>query len=146
MTFPDATSSAAATAPMDAEEARIRRLVADAQKHQFDVAELMKLHRDDAVITNMAGRRVFGKQAFEEAMRQAMASPLQHVPAELEVDRVQFLAPDCAIAFCTKTVHDQRAAPDRTALPASVGMTSYVVVRQAGAWVIAAAQTTPLSR
>lgn len=135
------TSPAATT-----EEAAIRRLVADAQKHQFDVAELMKLHHDDVVITNMAGRRVFGKQAFAEAMTRAMASPLQHVPTEVDVDRVQFLSAECAIAFCTKTVHDQRPDADKTALPASVGMMSYVCVRQAGGWAIAAAQTTPVAR
>jgi uncharacterized protein (TIGR02246 family) len=135
------TSPAATT-----EEAAIRRLVADAQKHQFDVAELMKLHHDDVVITNMAGRRVFGKQAFAEAMARAMASPLQHVPTDVDVDRVQFLSADCAIAFCTKTVHDQRPGADKTALPASVGMMSYVCVRQAGGWAIAAAQTTPVAR
>jgi len=146
MTFPDAPITAAETAPTNAEEARIRRLVADAQKHQFDVDELMKLHHDDVVITNMAGRRVFGKQAFAQAMKQAIASPLQHVPTEVEVQSVRFLTPDCAIAFCTKTVLDQRPAPDRTALPASVGMMSYVLVRQADGWLIAAAQTTPVAR
>lgn len=129
----------------DAKEAEIRRLVADAQKHQFDVVELMKLHHDDVVITNMAGRRVFGKAAFTEAMTRAMASSLQHVPTETAVDRLQFLSPDCAIVFCTKTVHDQRASPEQTPLPASVGMMSYVVVRKGDGWVIAAAQTTPVA-
>lgn len=144
MTAPAATATV--TAGTAADEAMIRELVAGAQKHQFDVDELMKLHHEDAVITNMAGRRVFGRQAFAEAMSQAMASSLRHVPTEVEVDRMRFLSPDCAIVWCTKTVHDQRPEPDKPALPASVGMMSYVVVRQAGAWLIAAAQTTPLAR
>jgi uncharacterized protein (TIGR02246 family) len=133
-------------APTAADEAAIRRLVADAQKHQFDVAELMKLHHDDVTITNMAGRRVFGKPAFEQAMAQALASPLRQVPTEVVVDRVQFLSADCAIAFCTKTVHDERPGLDQPALPASVGMMSCVCIRQAGGWAIAAAQTTPVAR
>jgi uncharacterized protein (TIGR02246 family) len=139
------TSTTTSTLRMDAEEAEIRRLVADAQKHQFDVVELMKLHHDDVVITNMAGRRVFGKQAFTEAMTRAMASSLQHVPTETAIDRLHFLSSDAAIVFCTKTVHDQRAASEKAPLPASVGMMSYVVVRKDDGWVIAAAQTTPVA-
>jgi uncharacterized protein (TIGR02246 family) len=98
---------------MSPQEAQVRRLVADAQEYQFDVAELMKLHDDDAVIVNMAGRRLFGRPAFEEAMQQALASPLQHVPTATVVDRVRFLTPDCAVVSCTKTVYDHRSAADR---------------------------------
>ncbi|MDR7297880.1 uncharacterized protein (TIGR02246 family) [Pelomonas aquatica] len=130
---------------MSPQEAQIHQLVADAQKYQFDVAELMKLHVDDAVIVNMAGRRLFGKQAFEAAMSQALASPLQHVPTTTVTDRVRFVTPDCAVVSCTKTVHDQRADADRSALPGRIGMMTYVVVRQGGGWVIASAQTTPLA-
>jgi uncharacterized protein (TIGR02246 family) len=127
-------------------EAEIRQLVADAQKYQFDVAELMKLHDDDVVIINMAGRRLFGKPAFEQAMQQALASALQHVPTVIHVDRVHFLAPGCAVVSCTKAVHDQRPEADRTALPGSVGMTTYVVVRKGDdGWAIASAQTTPVA-
>lgn len=125
------------------QEVRIRQLIADAQEHQFDVTELMKLHHDDAVIVNMAGRRLFGKADFEQAMKQALSSDLRHVPAVMTVDRVLFLGPDCAVVSCTKTVQDRRPAADRAALPGSVGMTTYVVVREGDAWVIASAQTTP---
>lgn len=127
------------------DEGEIRQLIADAQERQFDVTELMKLHDDDAVIVNMAGRRVFGKGAFEEAMRQALSSALRHVPTVTVVDRVRFLTPDCAVVSCTKTVHDQRQASDKTALPGSVGMMTCVVVRKRDGWVIASAQTTPLA-
>jgi uncharacterized protein (TIGR02246 family) len=127
------------------QEAEIRQLIADAQKHQFDVTELMKLHDDDAVIINMAGRRLFGWKAFEEAMKQALSSPLQHVPTVTDIDRVHFLTPSCAVVSCTKTVHDHRPAAQKTALPGSVGMMTYVVVQKASRWLIASAQTTPLA-
>lgn len=130
---------------MDAEEAAIRRLVAEAQKHQFDVAQLMALHDDDVVVTNMAGRRVVGKKAFADAMEKALSSALRHVPATTEVDSVRFLSPDCALVACTKTVHDERPAAEKTRLPASVGVMTYVVVRKGGRWVIASAQTTPVA-
>lgn len=126
------------------QEAEIRQLIADAQKYQFDVPQLMKLHDDDAVIVNMAGRRLFGKTAFEAAMKQALSSALQHVPTVTVIDRVHFLTPDCAVVSCTKTVHDHRPAADKTALPGSVGMMTYVVLRKGDGWVIASAQTTPL--
>jgi uncharacterized protein (TIGR02246 family) len=130
---------------MSPQEAEIRQLIADAQKYQFDVPQLMKLHDDEVVIVNMAGRRLFGKAAFEEAMKQALSSALQHVPTVTEIDRVHILAPGCAVVSCTKTVHDQRPAGDRTPLPGSVGMMTCVVVRRGDAWVIASAQTTPLA-
>src|SRR5688572_16239936 len=98
---------------MDAEEAAIRGLVADAQKHQFNVAQLMALHYDDVIVTNMAGRRVVGKKAFADAMETALSSALRHVPTTTEVDSVRFLSPDCAIVACTKTVHDERPAAER---------------------------------
>ena len=131
---------------MSPQEAQIHRLIADAQQYQFDVARLMQLHDDDAVIINMAGRRLFGKPAFEAAMQQALSSALRHVPTTTVLDRVRFLTPDCAIVSCTKTVHDRRPDADSSALPGSVGMTTYVVVRQGEGWVIASAQTTPLAK
>ncbi|WP_140626770.1 YybH family protein [Methylibium rhizosphaerae] len=131
---------------MSPEETEIRRLIADAQQHQFNVAELMELHDDDAVVINMAGRRLFGKPAFREAMEQALASSLQHVPTVTEIDRVYFVAPGCAVVSCTKTVLDQRPQAEQTALPGSVGLMTYVLVQKQGRWVIASAQTTPLVR
>jgi uncharacterized protein (TIGR02246 family) len=125
------------------QEAQIRQLIADAQKYQFDVTELMKLHDDDAVIVNMAGRRLFGKRAFEGAMKRALSSALQHVPTVTVIDRLHFLTPGCAVVSCTKTVHDHRPVDDKAALPGSVGMTTYVVVQKGDGWVIASAQTTP---
>jgi uncharacterized protein (TIGR02246 family) len=131
--------------PQASAEGEIRQLIADAQKHQFDVAELLKLHDDEVVIVNMAGRRVFGKAAFAEAMTQALSSPLQRVPATLEVDRVQFLSADSALVSCRKTVHDLRTAAERSPLPGSAGVTSYLVLRRKGRWVIALAQTTAVT-
>lgn len=131
---------------MSPEETEIRRLVAAAQQHQFNVDELMQLHDDDAVVINMAGRRLFGRQAFREAMEQALSSSLQHVPTVTEVDRVHFVAPGCAVVSCTKTVHDQRPAAEKTTLPGSVGLMTYVLVQKQGRWVIASAQTTPVAR
>jgi uncharacterized protein (TIGR02246 family) len=93
----------------------------------------------------MAGRRLFGRPAFEEAMQQALASPLQHVPTATVVDRVRFLTPDCAVVSCTKTVYDHRSAADRDDLPGRVGVMTYVVLRKGDGWVIASAQTTPLA-
>lgn len=131
---------------MSPEETEIRRLVAAAQQHQFNVDELMQLHDDDAVVINMAGRRLFGRQAFREAMEQALSSSLQHVPTVTEIDRVHFVAPGCAVVSCTKTVHDQRPAAEKTTLPGSVCLMTYVLVQKQGRWVIASAQTTPVAR
>jgi uncharacterized protein (TIGR02246 family) len=130
---------------MSPQEVEIRQLVAAAQAHQFDVAGLMALHDDEAVVINMVGRRVFGKPAFEAVMQQALSSALRQVPTTTEIDRVRFLTPDCALVSCTKTVHDQRAQAEAQPLPGRVGLMTYVVVRRDQGWVIASAQTTPLA-
>ncbi len=121
----------------------ICRVVADAEELQSDVDPLVALHTPDAVIVNIAGRRVLGRDAFEEAMRAALASSLALVTTHVSVDDVRFVTPDVAIVSATKRVHDEREAPDNFELP-TVGTLTYVMVRESDAWRIALAQTTPV--
>lgn len=131
------------TAVTDSDRRALRDLVTRAQESQDDVSALMALHTPDAVVVNVAGRRVLGREAFREAMAAALASPLSHVRTTLEVLDIRFPATDVAVVSCAKTVHDGRADADRsTALPAT-GALTYVMVRSAGAWRVALAQTTP---
>ncbi|MEU9899560.1 hypothetical protein ACIBCS_11145 [Streptomyces phaeochromogenes] len=52
----------------------IRELVARSQEAQTDPEVLPALHTSDLVLINLAGRRVFGREAFESAMTAALAS------------------------------------------------------------------------
>ncbi|MEU9955905.1 SgcJ/EcaC family oxidoreductase [Streptomyces sp. NPDC050982] len=134
-----------ALSAQDTDERRIRELVARSQEAQTDAEVLPALHTSDLVLINLAGRRVFGREAFASAMTAALASPLRDVRTTLEVDDIRFVRPDVAIVSLTKTVHDER--PDTqgpSGFPARGAMT-YVLTRDEDEdWHIALAQTTPI--
>ena len=132
--------------PGDAAREAVVRVVADAERLQSDVDGFTGLLTDDVVIVNFGGRRVQGRDAVHQAMRQALASPLADVATTQQVEDVRFLRPDVAIVDCVKYVHDGRdpAAPG-TAPLRDRGMLTFVLVEQGGEWRIAAAQTTPVA-
>lgn len=51
----------------EADGRAIREVVSKAQKLQNNTSALMELHHPDVVIVNLAGRRVLGREAFNEA-------------------------------------------------------------------------------
>lgn len=135
-------------ASQDVERATIQRTAADAERHQSDVEPFIALHTPDAIIVNIAGRRVLGTEAISQAMSQALATPLAKVVTRSEIDDVRFVRPDVAIVSSTKEVHDERdpssEGGDGGSL-ASAGRLTYVMVKNDDAWRIALAQTTPIA-
>ena len=125
------------------DEDAIRALVQLATDAQNDPDRLIPLHSPDAVIVNFFGRRVLGRDAFEQAMRSALASPLRDVRTEVEIVDLRHVTESVVLVSCIKTVHDERGdgADD---LPASAGALTYVVTRSDDSWQIALAQTTPI--
>ena len=125
----------------DADEREVRAVVARADAGQVEPTALIPLHAPDAVVVNIAGRRVLGRDAFAAAMAAALESPLRDVRTSVEVVDVRFPGSDVAVASCVKTVHDERADADAAPL---TGALTYVLVRTPpAAWHIALAQTTP---
>ncbi|WP_017595506.1 SgcJ/EcaC family oxidoreductase [Nocardiopsis potens] len=138
------TNTNSALSGRDLDEARIRELVARSQEAQTDPGALPALHTDGAVVVNIAGRRLFGREAFASAMAEALASPLKDVRTTLEVEDIRFATPDTAVVSLVKTVHDERPeARGASGFPAK-GAMSYVLTRDGGDWRIALAQTTPI--
>lgn len=139
------TESTISDIPQTDDEA-IRHTIGEAERHQNDVEPFLALHTEATVIVNIAGRRVLGRDALRAAMTAAVASPLADVTTKIEVVDIRFVAPDVAVVSCIKRVTDGR---DRDARPAgaadlpAAGTLTYVLVRDAGAWRIALAQTTP---
>jgi uncharacterized protein (TIGR02246 family) len=127
-----------------ADDVALRALVADLQRYQSDVEPFLALHAADAIIVNIAGRRVAGTSEIRTAMEAALASPLAQVVTTLDVDDIRLVDPDVAIISCTKHVHDEREGADRAALPQQ-GRLTYVAVRGVQGWQVASAQTTPVA-
>jgi uncharacterized protein (TIGR02246 family) len=122
----------------------ISDLVTAAVRHQSDPEPFLELHTDDAIIVNIAGRRVLGRADLAAAMRSAMASPLADVTTTVDIDDIRFLRPDVALVSCTKHVNDARSEPGDELPPA--GAMSYIVINSGDGWRIALAQTTPMRR
>lgn len=126
----------------------VRMTVAEAEKHQSDVDEFVALHANDAIIVNLAGRRVFGREAIHQAMQQGLESEMAKVFTRSDVEDVRLVTPDVALVSCTKHVVDERDDPvDDGALAAlpSTGSLTYVMVKHGATWQIALAQTTPIT-
>lgn len=126
------------------DEQAIRTLVQQASDAQYDPDVLLPLHTPDAVIVNFFGRRVLGRDAFDEAMRAALSSPLRDVTTEVEVIDLRPITESVVLVSCIKTVHDHREDRSDDDLPASAGALTYIVTRMGGSWQIALAQTTPI--
>ncbi|WP_214403033.1 YybH family protein [Pseudonocardia lacus] len=124
------------------DEDTVRELIAAADRYQSDVDRFVALHHPDAVVVNLAGRRVLGRDALRRAMASALDTPLAEVLTRIEVLDVRFPRPDVALVSARKHVSDEPgAAVD--AVP-STGQITYTAVRSADGWRIALAQTTPV--
>lgn len=125
------------------DEREIRDLVARADQAQSDAVVLPELHTDEMVIVNIAGRRLFGREAFTQAMSAALGSALKDVRTSVDVLDIRALTTDAVLVSCLKTVHDNRPDAEPGALPAT-GALTYVALRTAAGWRLALAQTTPI--
>ncbi|PSL00752.1 uncharacterized protein (TIGR02246 family) [Murinocardiopsis flavida] len=142
MTETPTTAEAQGAAEAEDAETAIRRLVADAERHQTDLG-LIDLHTPDTAIVNIAGRRVLSGDNLRQAMAAALASPMAKVLTRVEIEDIRFTRPDVAVVSCVKHVSDERD-PGSAPLP-STGSLTYVLVRDDGTWRIALAQTTPIA-
>ncbi|NDL56045.1 SgcJ/EcaC family oxidoreductase [Phytoactinopolyspora mesophila] len=123
----------------------IEKVVADAEKLQFDVDGFTNLLADDVVLINFFGRRLHGKDQVYAAMAQALQTPLTDVRTKHELVDVIFPRPDVAIASIVKHVYDERAAsPESGAALQNKGAMTMVLVKSNGDWLITLAQTTPI--
>jgi uncharacterized protein (TIGR02246 family) len=148
MEHTEQASSASRAIPVEAETAAIRQTVTAAEKYQSDVDPFIALHTAEAIIVNIAGRRVLGRETIQRAMSAALEGSLSRVLTKTEVEDVRFVRPDVAIVSCIKHVIDQRTPSTdegvAEALPLT-GSLTYLVVKERGEWRIALAQTTPIN-
>ncbi|MFD0855820.1 SgcJ/EcaC family oxidoreductase [Actinomadura adrarensis] len=125
------------------DEAAVRQVVEDVQRHQNDLEEFLSFHTGDTSIVNFVGRRVRGLDTLREVAKAALESSKADIITTAEVEDVRFLGPDVAIVAAVKRVFDKRADAG-TALPASSGWITYVMTKESDEWRIVSAQTTPI--
>lgn len=118
-------------------EAEVRALVAALDEAQFDADAFAALLRDDAVIVNIAGVRVEGREAIRSAVGAALGTALRDVRTRAEIVGVAFPADGVAVVSAIKHVEHGGAA-----LPAR-GTYSIVTIREPEGWRVALLHTTP---
>jgi uncharacterized protein (TIGR02246 family) len=80
-------------------------------------------------------------------MTQALKTPFARVYTRNELVDVRFLRPDVALVSCIKHISDERepTAKDSNAPLSERGSLTFVLVKEEGNWLIALAQTTPIT-
>jgi uncharacterized protein (TIGR02246 family) len=120
----------------------IRALVAAADARQSDAAGFSQLLMEDVALVNFGGRRVLGRENVRRAMEQALETPFARVYTRNELVDVRFLRPDVALVSCIKHISDERDAGEPLV---QRGSSTFVLAEQQGEWLIALAQTTPIT-
>ena len=133
------------TAPQQ-DLAAVEAIVVEAERLQYDADGFAALLTEDAAIVNFVGRRVAGRETIRTVMRQALASPMAEVHTRYELVDVRFPAPGVALANSVKHVSDERdAAAGGGELGSDRGNVTFTLVKHEGRWLIALAQTTPIT-
>jgi uncharacterized protein (TIGR02246 family) len=135
------------TSEQDSNIDAIRAIVAATDTYQDDADGFTRLLTEDVVLVNLAGRRVFGREALRHAMSEALQTPMADVRTRNELVDVRFPRPGVAVASCVKHVSDERdpSAKDSDASWSGRASLTLVLVEEQGGWQIALAQTTPIA-
>ncbi|MFD7547888.1 SgcJ/EcaC family oxidoreductase [Streptomyces sp. NPDC059578] len=146
-TDPDPASTTPDATAREADLAEIRRVVSDASTHQSDPERFLPLYTPDASVVNFGGRRVLGRDALEQAMHAALASPLAKVLTTVEILDIRFVRPDVAVVVSVKHVSDEREESEGKPLPGTSGSLTHFLEKSSEpdtGWRITHSQTTPI--
>jgi uncharacterized protein (TIGR02246 family) len=117
----------------------IRKLVDDVSGYKKDPEGFSQLFTPQAVIVNVAGIRVTGKDEIYKFMKQATESFLAHVSVKNEVVNITFLRSDVAVVSGIQHIFtEQEGLLEEDAK----GSLTFVVVKEEGKWLIASGQNT----
>ena len=117
----------------------IRKLIDDVSGYQKDPAGFSQLFTQQAVIVNVAGIRITGKDEIYKFIKQAMESFLANVSVKNEVVNITFLRPDVAVVSGIQHIFTEQ---ENLLEEDAKGSLTFVVVKEQGKWLIAAGQNT----
>ncbi len=117
----------------------IEQLINKGARYQKDPVKFSQLFTEQAVIVNVAGLRLTGRDEIYVFMEKAANSFLSAVSIRNEVTNIIFLRPDVAVVngiqhiFTENGKHQEETA---------AGSLTFVVVKEQGKWLMAAGQNT----
>jgi uncharacterized protein (TIGR02246 family) len=117
----------------------IRKLVDDVSGYKKDPEGFSQLFTPQAVIVNVAGIRVTGKDEIYKFMKQATESFLAHVSVKNEVVNITFLRSDVAVVSGIQHIFTEQ---EDLLEEDAKGSLTFVVVKEEGKWLIASGQNT----
>lgn len=96
--------------------------------------EFLALFRPDAIWTTGSGKRLFGRDAIAAFTRQVLPGGMKGLSVAFELEHVLFIRPDVAAV----KVRQLYRTPDGS----DVGTPLWVMSKEDGRWLLAAAQNT----
>ena len=118
----------------------IEQLLTDAARFQNrkDYEGFSRLFAEDAVIVNIKGIRIFGRDEIYQFMKTAMESFLAEITVANEVVKTTFLRSGVALVSAVQHIV-KKANHEEENLK---GSATFVMVKQQGNWLIALGQNT----
>ena len=118
----------------------IQQVVVNAERFQNDPEQFVQLLTEDAVIVNVAGYRVIGRDEIYKVMRKAVETSLTHIITRNEIVNITFLYSKGALVHCIKhiSVKNENKREEDT----QVILTFVMKKTENEQWLIALAQNT----
>src|SRR3954466_13078603 len=137
------TPAQTAAAAHAADEAAIRRIVADqaAAWNAGDAHAYASRLAPEASFTNVFGMVMYGMDAFEKRNAEVLATFYKGTTKTHAVRRIRFVSPDVALVDINNEIHGVRSMPGGIAVPADGVVKTQlmeVFVRRNGSWWIEA--------
>jgi len=118
----------------------IEQVLTDAARFQNrkDYEGFTQLFTQDAVIVNIKGMRIFGKDELYQFMKSAMKSFLADITVKNEVVNTTFLRSDVAVVSVVQHIVKKVNQVEENLK----GSATFVMVKEQGNWLIALGQNT----
>lgn len=118
----------------------IEQVLTDAARFQNrkDYEGFTQLFTQDAVVVNIKGIRIFGRDKIYQFMKTAMQSFLAEITVENEVVNTTFLRSDVAVVSAVQHIFKKENHKEENLK----GSATFVLVNEQGNWLIALGQNT----
>lgn len=117
----------------------IHQLVSDAERFQNDPDKFVQLLAADAILVNVAGYRVEGRDEIYKIMNKAVQTSLAEIKTKHNLLNIKFIRNDIALVTCIKEILVKK---DNLYQKEAGAVLTFVMGKNNGGWLISAAQNT----
>lgn len=117
----------------------IHQLVSDAERFQNDPEKFVQLLAVDAILVNVAGYRVEGRDEIYKIMNKAVQTSLAEIKTKHNLLSIKFIRDDIALVTCTKEIFIEK---ENLYQKEAAAVLNFVMEKNNGGWLISSAQNT----